>query len=491
MPFTIGARCYRGTSVSKTELPKVLSESDDLRLFSEPSQMYQTVKYRFGDSNMQCDIPVVGPPRPFKVASGGDLASLGASFANLANYTSSLLKLPPALQTYVDSSLGQLSGVTDYLESATGYSPTTIYTTAGAIVLLSVLPAVAARTKNKNQKGKPGKMSSRYGWSSRPGLSPFNSTLADGTIPNVTDDDFSYITSEDLENHGVPPRGLDVPHSYRAAEESPSDFAGYRPEDDIMLIKHRSVTYPEHFPAYSIGDGKLLVSDVIERVIDVLRLPERHSHRIRLFYKGRELKILDAPVRQYGVKNNSEVMVSVVDSVPDSGSDSSEEIVVVGREGREEHDPPRSSRRKDKGKKDRGRRGGEGRSPRDSGSTLGVPVEDDKRRGTSRVRTQSPSARRDSAPVVPGGPIDKINNIASHFNTKLLPLCLQYTVNPPSDPKKREEEHRKLSETVMLQVLLKLDEIDTGGNDEARAKRKALVQQVQNVLKGLDEKVKA
>ena len=63
-------------------------------------------------------------------------------------------------------------------------------------------------------------------------------------------------------------------------------------------------------------------------------------------------------------------------------------------------------------------------------------------------------------------------------------------MNPPSDSKRREDEHRKISETVMQQVLLKLDEIDTAGDEGARAQRKALVRQVQDVLKGLDEKVK-
>lgn len=425
------------------------------------------------------------------------MASGGASFLNFANITSVLLKLQPTLQTYLDSSVQHLSRVSGYLESSTGYSPTTIYTTAGAVVLLAAVPTLVARGKKAVQY-KENKMSSRYGWPARPGLSPFNSTLGDGGIPSVTDEDYSYITSEDLEDHN--PRGYDAhfgrhprdADTFGHSAPGPSSFDQYeKPEDDVMLIKYRGVIYPEHFPAYSIGDGQLYVSDVVDRVRYMLRLPERDADRIRLLYKGRHLASSQTPVREYGVKNNSEVLVMFTDRASDSNSDSSEEIVVVGRDGQDA--APKKSGKKNK----RGRKEKSDRSPRDSNSSLGleVPGTSDRQRAASRVRRQSPPSGPRSSSVnlpvgVPGGPIEKMNNISSHFNTKLLPLCLQYTMNPPSDPKKKEEEHRKLSETVMQQVLLKLDEVDTASEEGARARRKELVQQVQNVLKGLDEKLK-
>ncbi|KAL1864043.1 hypothetical protein VTK73DRAFT_6263 [Phialemonium thermophilum] len=336
---------------------------------------------------------------------------------------------------------------------------------------------------------------SRYGWSDRPQLSPYNSTLGGGSIPAVTDEDFSYITSEDLENIETR-RPLDhtsrygTSHSPRSSTGRFGHSAPDRPEDDVLLLKNKGVTYPEHFPAYSIGDGILLVEDVVDRIKLVMKLSDRQARRLKLLYKGRQLKDLGAPIRQYGVKNNSEIMVVLEDAGPNESSESSEEVVVVGREDAERRKP-----RKRRGKKRDSARD----SPRDSGSNVGstvgssagleVPRGADGR-GGSASRAQSPASGvsvASSAATAPGGPMDKLDAISAHFRTKLLPQCVQFTANPPANKSKREEEHRKISETIMQQVLLKLDAIDTLGEDEVRAKRRELVREVQDVLKGLDK----
>ncbi|KAF3760356.1 hypothetical protein M406DRAFT_343470 [Cryphonectria parasitica EP155] len=332
---------------------------------------------------------------------------------------------------------------------------------------------------------------SRRGWSSheRGGLSPFGSSLGDGRggVPEVTDEDYSYITSEDLERtHGMDGRyGKDPAgsgsHYTRAAGGGPALVID---DDDILLIKHKGATYPEHFPAYSIGDGKLLVGDVRERVQMIMKLSDRRTNKIRLLYKGRQLKDNLAPVCEFNVKNNSEILVVLPEpgDDDDSSSQSSEEVVVVGRG--DEESRPKKSKKKNKSKSKKSRRSD---SPRES--NLEVPSG-----GTGASRPQSPASAvsgASAAAAAPGGPIDKLNSISTHFTTKLLPLCVQFTASPPSDPKKREDEHRKLSETVMQQVLLKLDEVETNGEEEARARRKELVRTVQEVLKGLDSKVNA
>ncbi|KAJ9133859.1 BAG family molecular chaperone regulator 1B [Pleurostoma richardsiae] len=341
---------------------------------------------------------------------------------------------------------------------------------------------------------------SRYGWSSgreRGGLSPFNSNIGDGRggIPAVTDEDYSYITSEDLEHHGVESSREYGDRSLR--EQRPgsnyvSRTAGPNlviDEDDILLIKNRGITYPEHFPAYSIGDGKLLVGDVKDRVQLVMKLSDRKIKQVKLLYKGRQLKDDNETVRSYNVKNNSEIMVVLPEMEDESSEGSEEEVVVVGNDREED-----ASRKKSKSKKRRGKRKGQSHgssSPPDSAFSASLAVPGSEKQGASTNRGPSPISDVPGAGVAaaagpPGGPIDKLNSIASHFNTNLLPLCEQFMASPPRDSKKREDEHRRLAETVMQQVLLKLDEVDSGGQEEARAKRKELVRQVQEVLKGLD-----
>lgn len=422
------------------------------------------------------------------MASGSStLASSGAAqiAGHIANLTSSLVnQLPPSVQTTIDSA-------SQYIESTTGVNPTVFYSSAAAAaILLGAIPTVYAKStssrSDKDRDASGEKMSSRYGWSSgrdRGGLSPFNSSLGRDGVPAVTDDDYSYITSEDLENHGVEGREYKrepVDRSRHYNTRSAGGPALVIDEDDILLIKNKGITYPEHFPAYSIGDGKLLVGDVRERAQMVMKLSDRKARKIKLLYKGRQLKIDDEPICEFGVKNNSEILVVLPDGDDDSSTESSEEVVVVGSkdaEGRSKKS--KSGKKRRSKKKDRS-----STSPRDSGG-LEVPRNDGA--GTSRPQSPASGVSGGSAAAVPGGPIDKLNTIKSHFTTQLLPLCTQYTANPPSDPKKRVDEHRKLSETVMQQVLLKLDEVETNGDEDARAKRKELVRVVQDVLKGLDD----
>jgi hypothetical protein len=438
--------------------------------------------------------PCIGTAKSAKVAGQGALASSGAPFATLANITSSLLKLPPSLQTYLDNTIHLVSDTSTYLQSTTGLSSTTIYSTGAAVILLGALPVVLGKGTHKStgqSAGKPAGMTNRFGWSTRGALSPFSSNLGtSGGVPAVTDDDFSYITSEDLESHGldIPPR----PH-HSAQDASSSLYGRSAPQvpedDDILLIKNKGVTYPEHFPAYSIGDGQVLVSDLQERVQMVMKLSSRRARRVRLLYKGRQLKEMDKPVREYGVKNNSEVLVVLGDVEAEGSSDeSSEEIVVVARD-------EDATRKKPTKKKRRGKKRDAARSPPDSGSNVGLEVPfDNDRRGAASSRAESPSVMSgvsgaSAAASVPGGPTEKLNSIAMHFTTKLLPLCSDFTASPPSDPKKREDEHRRISETVMQQVILKLDEVDTQGQEEARARRKELVRHVQSVLKEMDTRL--
>ncbi|KAH7032704.1 BAG domain-containing protein [Microdochium trichocladiopsis] len=388
-----------------------------------------------------------------KVASSqAILASSGA----LQNITA---LLPPALVPYVDATIGRLSdtlaGSSEFLE-AQGISPTIVYSTLACAAL--ALPIGM----------------SRYFYPGRSDLSPFASQ-PDSRGPYVTEDDFSYITSEDLE------RSLDS--RGRHAESSNG-----REEDDVLLVKSEAVIYPIHFPAFSIGDGKLYVRDVRDRVGLVLELSRAQTSRIRLYYKGRQLKELEVPIRTYGVKNNSELLLVIPDSgATDDESDSSEEEVIV----KDPRDQQQQQRRKKKKGKSGNKKKKSSKSQRDeepsAGSNLDIP-------GSAAESTSGAPSRHPSrvpSPSVPSGAVAQLDAIRNHFESELAPLCRSFMADPPRDPKKCEDEHRKISETVLQHVILKLDEVDTGGDPDIRAKRKALVNYVQGLLNDMDKRLPA
>ncbi|KAI0205346.1 hypothetical protein F4808DRAFT_473390 [Astrocystis sublimbata] len=393
---------------------------------------------------------------PVKVASTQAISATSGAFQNITAL------LPPALQTYLDTTLAHFSdafaGSSEYLE-ARGASPTAVYSTIVGVAAIT-LPVLM----------------SRYWTSGRDGLSPFASQASSQDIPHVTDEDFSYITSEDLETLPSSDRAYD-PHSHRAPRTTAVE------EDDVLLIKHRSVNYPVHFPAYSIGDGRLTVRDVRERAGLVMDLTSRRASRLKMLYKGRNLKEQDIPIRDYGVKNNSELLVVVPEgrlSDDDESSGSAEEVVVDAQ-----RDDVRGTKKR---KNKNGKKKPKNRGPRESSNSLDVPGQAD---GDSKRTSPDPSIHpsRVPSPAVPSGPIEQLEAIRSHFDAQLLPLCKEFLRHTPRDAKKCEEDHRKISETVMQQVVLKLDEVETAGDLDIRARRKELVNYVQGVLKEIDDRL--
>ncbi|KAF7563597.1 hypothetical protein G7046_g496 [Stylonectria norvegica] len=354
------------------------------------------------------------------------------------------------ITSYLNGTLANLSTVwqdsSDYISETLGIPPSLVYSS------LAVLVAVPLTM-------------SRYGWSSsREQISPYTSIT--GGVPAVTDEDFSYITSQELDD------ATDPRYFPRSASAAPPV-----PEDDVLLIKNKGVTWPAKFPAYTIGDGKLRVKDVRKRVGIMMDLSERGTRRVKLLYKGRQLKDPVAPIRDYGVKNNSELM-AVIPDIDDGSSPSEEEMVIVDAPARDEG----KSRRKKKKRSKKGKADGDGdslatSSPRESNSTFEAPR-------SPAQHPRSPAPR--SPPVAVSGPMKQLDELSDEFNSKWLPMCLDFVAAPSSDPKKREDEHRKVSEMVMQQVILKLDSVDSEGIPEVRARRKELVTHVQATLKRMD-----
>lgn len=227
-------------------------------------------------------------------------------------------------------------------------------------------------------------------------------------------------------------------------------------EDDVLLIKNKGITYPVKFPAYSIGDGKLQVGDIKRRALVVMGLPDGAEKRLKLLYKGQQLKDDDRPCRDYHLKNESEVLCIVGEPVEGSDDSDGSETIQDGS-----------------GKKKRVRKSKKKKSKKDGNLSPG-------RDGTSGS----------ASPAQSNGAMDKLNAISSHFHVKIVPLCVQFTAAPPKDPKKKDLEHKKLTETIMNEVMLKLDAVETDGVAEVREKRRALVRETQGVLDGLDAAAK-
>ncbi|KAI5865279.1 BAG domain-containing protein [Durotheca rogersii] len=318
---------------------------------------------------------------------------------------------------------------------------------------------------------------SRWGWTSwgsgRVPVSPYAPQSSTQSVPDVTDDDYSYITSEDLERSLQPPARAYDPQSRRPTSSSSMD-------DDVLLIKNKGITYPVHFPAYSIGDGKLLVQDVRTRVGLVMDLSNRRSRRLKMLYKGRQLKEESVPIRDYGVKNNSELLVVVPEGKLSDEDDSGSGQDVVMAEETVEQPRPRKANKKPRKKKR------EHVDPHESVANLEVPGRRD-RDGRRPSADGSAHPSRVASPAASSGPLEKLEAIRSHFDKELLPQCEKFSAHPPKDPKKCEDEHRKLSETIMQHVMLKVDEVETGGDIEIRARRKELVNYVQDIFNELDK----
>lgn len=88
--------------------------------------------------------------------------------------------------------------------------------------------------------------------------------------------------------------------------------------------------------------------------------------------------------------------------------------------------------------------------------------------------------------VVKRTPIEEIDFLSHKFRTELVPQGLEFISNTPADAKKRDLEYRRCSETILTQILLKSDAVDTEGDIDARMRRKELVKEVQSFLNDLD-----
>lgn len=284
-------------------------------------------------------------------------------------------------------------------------------------------------------------------------FSPFTRSPPQGST-TVSDADFSYITSDDLKRHGVPQQ------SSAAAQ---ADLGPPRDTDSLSLRSRRG-DFVLHFPTYSIAKGELRTGQVRDAAAKRLNIDPR---KVKLLYKGRNLKDYTAPCREEGLKDGSELLCTVADASPSDtdASDGEGEDTATGVEGGSKKKKNRNRFRRKKKNPQQGE---------SAGSSLHPP--------TTEARAPSPASS------MPTTAVEKI--AALHATLRSYEQDVQAFIrHPPTEPAKREFEHKRLSETILAQVLLKTDAVETEGDADARSRRKELVKECQGILAKLDASV--
>ncbi|KAL9053528.1 MAG: hypothetical protein Q9162_004695 [Coniocarpon cinnabarinum] len=281
-------------------------------------------------------------------------------------------------------------------------------------------------------------------------------------------------------------------------------------ETDVITFRYKGQYYPVHFPAWAIDEYSTTAGSAREMAA---RRVDADAKRVRMFWRGRNLKDDAVPLREIGMRSQDQLEVMVVVGDRDPGSDMSSE----DEDGSVASDLPDGDGRKGESRRRRKNRRG-GKKPRkgvESGSSRGEspaysgpagggaehlpmpsgthPLHKTSTSSTPARNSPVPSSAPSSAPPPPAAPTTpagKIQALEDKFRTEYQPVCEGLIANPPREKEKREFEHKKITETIMTQVMLKLDGVETEGDEYARGKRKALVKELQGWFNRVDEVVK-
>ena len=179
-----------------------------------------------------------------------------------------------------------------------------------------------------------------------------------GSVPadaKITDGDFSYITSADLaaveEAGGLEPERQpsqqqstttqtrdDHHHNkhkshhhsskhnghhatsggvpiYDGSGDKPSTVEAASPnrETDVLVLKHKRIAHPVHFPAFSIARGELHVGEI--RSCAAQRLKVHAPRKVKLLHRGRNLRDDSQTAQDAGLAAGGEIMCIVGDSL--------------------------------------------------------------------------------------------------------------------------------------------------------------------------------
>ncbi|KXL46393.1 MAG: hypothetical protein FE78DRAFT_146259 [Acidomyces sp. 'richmondensis'] len=290
-------------------------------------------------------------------------------------------------------------------------------------------------------------------WTSRFGnigrFSPFTRSPPQGST-RVSDADFSYITTEDLRKHAA------ETNSSHQQPGSPADYGPPR-DSDVLVLRNKKQDYYLQFPAYSIAKGELTVGQLREQAAKKIGTTPR---RVKLLYRGKTLKDDGRTCKQEGLRDSAELLLTFTDSgISNSTSSDEDSEEQYGADG---DDQPTSNL---------------------------APHSHTQPQSQSAPATRGPSPSPKPAPT-PATPLEKLKALQNTLSS-YIPQVRSFIADPPRDAHKREFEYKRLSETILAQVLLKLDAVETEGDTDTRTRRKELVRETQAILQELDAAAKA
>lgn len=336
-------------------------------------------------------------------------------------------------------------------------------------------------------------------WTSRLGnigrFSPFTRSPPQGSS-RVSDADFSYITADDLRKHAA---------ETNASHQQPGSPADYGPprDTDVLVLRNKKQDYSMHFPAYSIAKGELTVGHLREQAAKKIGTTPR---RVKLLYRGKTLKEDGRTCKQEGLRDNAELFLTLTDagasnpassdegSEDEGGADGDEQMMTA--DGQPKRKRNRGKRTKKRNKREQQQHqtqqqpfepSGRAETPQPPSNL--APHSHAHAHSQSAPNTRGPSPSPKPAPT-PATPQEKLTALQNTLSTYVAQVRA-FTADPPREAHKREFEYKRLSETILAQVLLKLDAVETEGDADARTQRKELVRETQAVLQELDAAVKA
>ncbi|KAJ5785451.1 uncharacterized protein N7503_010663 [Penicillium pulvis] len=274
----------------------------------------------------------------------------------------------------------------------------------------------------------------------------------------VSENDYSYITPDYIVDSPANNTSRHAQTRYDPNEDNN--------EPDIIALRHRGTIYPLHFRAYAIDDGVLTVGALREEA--ARQTGANNPQQVRLLYKGNLLKDDNRSCKAEGLKQHSEVLCVVSEVGANTPSEVSDSSRVDGED--EDAGSPEKTKKKNKKKK-----------PKKKG-----PLSEPSRPGSTTPVSSSNPPLPPNLKLLPTA-IEQVAALTGYLQQVLIPMCEEFFANVPTDAKKRDFEYKKLSETILAQIMLKADGIEPDGNVEVRNARKALIREAQSYLTRLDE----